>query len=90
MMRNWREREFERHLTPFTVRKGLGLWAWFVRHPKLYQRLTRIAAGSLARLSRGRGRFRRLPLAGGWLKYRDLPAPQGRTFQDMWKEQQNG
>ena len=28
--------------------------------------------------------FARLPFAGGWTQHRDLPAPQGRTFQDQW------
>ena len=31
----------------------------------------------LGRLGRRAGRFRRLPLAGGWTGSRDLPAPQG-------------
>ena len=30
MMRHWREREFEKKLTPGTVRAGLGVWGWFV------------------------------------------------------------
>ncbi len=29
LMRHWREREFERHLTPATVRSGLPLWGFF-------------------------------------------------------------
>ncbi|HSM19938.1 MAG TPA: lactate utilization protein LutB domain-containing protein, partial [Hyphomicrobiales bacterium] len=32
-----------------------------------------------------RGRFRKLPFAGGWTDHRDLPAPQGRTFQQLWR-----
>jgi L-lactate dehydrogenase complex protein LldF len=39
-------------------------------------------------LGRSRGRFSRLPLAGGWTKYRDFPAPQGATFQSQWKARQ--
>ena len=33
MMRHWREREFERHLTPATIRSGIGLWGFFARRP---------------------------------------------------------
>ena len=29
LMRSWREREFERHLSPATVRGGLAFWAFF-------------------------------------------------------------
>jgi len=28
----------------------------------------------------GRGWIRRLPLAGAWTEYRDMPAPEGGTF----------
>jgi L-lactate dehydrogenase complex protein LldF len=28
----------------------------------------------------------RLPLAGGWTDGRDMPAPQGRTFRDLYAE----
>ena len=34
--------------------------------------------------------FRWLPGAGGWTKHRDLAAPQGRTFQQLWLEHQRG
>ena len=26
-----------------------------------------------------------LPLARGWTRYRDFPAPEGATFQTQWK-----
>ena len=80
LMRHWREREFERHLTPSSVRWGLGAWAWLARRPGAYRLATRAAAASLALLGRGRGRFRSLPLAGGWTSGRDLPVPEGDTF----------
>jgi L-lactate dehydrogenase complex protein LldF len=86
MMRHWREREFERHLSPATQRWGLGLWAFFARRPWLYHRATRLAMRVLGNMGARRGRFRRLPLAGGWTRHRDLPTPQGQTFQEMWAE----
>ncbi len=88
LMRHWREREFERHLSPGAVRTNLALWAWFAQRPGLYRLATRLAMGALGRLGRARGAFRRLPLAGGWTGTRDLPAPQGRTFMDEYARRQ--
>jgi L-lactate dehydrogenase complex protein LldF len=85
MMRHWREREFERGLQPGTYRAGLKLWAFFAQRPTLYRLAAAIAARMLGMAGRGRGRFRSLPLAGGWTAGRDMPAPEGRTFQALWK-----
>jgi L-lactate dehydrogenase complex protein LldF len=85
LLRHWREKEFERGLSPATQRWGLGLWAFFARHPALYRAATRLGIAALGRLGRNKGRFRSLPLAGGWTKHRDLPAPAGRTFIDQCK-----
>jgi L-lactate dehydrogenase complex protein LldF len=85
LMRHWREREFERHLAPTTVRAGLGFWAFFARRPALYRLATSAAMPVLAFLGRTKGRFAALPLAAGWTKGRDMPAPQGRTFQSQWR-----
>jgi L-lactate dehydrogenase complex protein LldF len=84
MMRHWREREFERHLTPRAARAGLGLWAFVASRPGLYHWATGWAARVLAALAGRKGRLRSLPLAGGWTRVRDLPAPQGRTFHALW------
>jgi L-lactate dehydrogenase complex protein LldF len=80
LMRHWREREFERHLTPTVTRRGLGLWAFVARRPALYRLATRAAAVCLGFAGRRRGRFARLPFAAGWTAGRDLPAPEGDTF----------
>jgi L-lactate dehydrogenase complex protein LldF len=84
LMRHWREREFERHLTPRAARYGLGLWAWVARRPALYHFGARLVVGLLGRLGRRRGRFRHLPGAAGWTAARDMPAPEGKTFQQLW------
>src|SRR5690606_3009252 len=91
MMRHWREREFERHLGPAAARYGLALWAFLAKRPALYRRAAALAARTLGLLGRRRGRFRSLPLAGGWTAHRDLPAPEtGRTFQQLWAERRRG
>jgi len=89
LMRHWREREFERHLTPSTLRSNLGLWAWFAKRPALYRAATRLGVGALSLLARGKGRFRSLPFAGGWTQGRDLPAPEpGGTFMARYAKSQ--
>ncbi|WP_460449147.1 LutB/LldF family L-lactate oxidation iron-sulfur protein [Alsobacter sp. SYSU BS001988] len=90
LMRHWREREFERHLSPATVRSGLAFWGFFARRPRLYRFATGLAMRSLAWLGRDKGRFTSLPLAGGWTEFRDFPAPQGQTFQQQWKSRRAG
>src|SRR5882757_9378765 len=80
LMRHWREREFERHLSPATVRSGLAFWSFFAKRPQLYSFATSVVMRALAWAGRRRGRFSRLPFAGGWTEARDLPAPEGDTF----------
>ncbi|WP_420345893.1 LutB/LldF family L-lactate oxidation iron-sulfur protein [Pelagibius sp.] len=88
MMRHWREREFERHLSPKAVRFGLAFWAFFARRPALYHRIAGLKMRMLAAFGRNQGRFNALPFAGGWTKHRDFPAPEGKTFQQLWAERQ--
>jgi L-lactate dehydrogenase complex protein LldF len=90
MMRHWREREFEARLSPASTRSGLAVWAFLAQRPELYHRLAEIAARLLGAFGKGRGRFRALPLAGGWTGVRDMPAPQGRSFHSLWAERQRG
>lgn len=86
MMRHWRKQEFERHMGPASVRRNLALWSRLARRPRLYQFASSIAVRALKVMSMGRGRLRRVPFGSGWVRHRDLPAPQGRTFQQMWRE----
>ena len=85
LMRHWREREFEKRLTPGAVRTGLGVWGYLAARPWLYRLATRVGNAGLRAMAGGRGRLGSVPLAGGWTGTRDLPAPQGRTFMDQWK-----
>ncbi|MHA1572012.1 MAG: LutB/LldF family L-lactate oxidation iron-sulfur protein [Alphaproteobacteria bacterium] len=89
MLRAWRQKEFEEGLVKARARWGLKMWAWLARHPRLYHRLLGPAMTVLAAIGRRSGGFRWLPLAGGWTAGRDLPAPEGGTFQDQWARQQS-
>ncbi len=81
LMRHWREREFERHLTPPVVRTNLALWAFFARRPALYRLATRAAAmDAWDCWAASADASSKLPFAGGWTGGRDLPAPEGDTF----------
>jgi L-lactate dehydrogenase complex protein LldF len=90
LMRFWREREFERRLSPTVQRTGLKFWAFFVKRPRLYRIATAPAMRLLAWVGRKHGRFRWLPLASGWTRVRDFPAPQGATFQAQWRDRRSG
>jgi L-lactate dehydrogenase complex protein LldF len=88
MMRHWREREFERHLGSATARHGIRLWAWFAKRPALYRLAASLGIPLMGLAGGMKGRFRALPLASGWTRYRDFPAPQGRTFMQEWKQRE--
>jgi L-lactate dehydrogenase complex protein LldF len=85
MMRHWREREFERRLSPAPFRYGLGFWAFFATRPTLYRLGADLAARAMGFAGRSKGRFSWLPFAGGWTRYRNLAAPEGATFQSQWR-----
>jgi L-lactate dehydrogenase complex protein LldF len=85
MMRHWREREFERHLSPAAQRYGVAFWAFFAKRPWLYRTATRVAMWALALFGRGKGFLSSLPFGSGWTTHRDFPSPQGPTFQARWR-----
>lgn len=70
MMRHWRERRHEKHLSPLGYRAALALWAVLARHPRLYRAASAWAVPLLRLASR--------------LGLGSLPAPEGRTFQSRW------
>jgi L-lactate dehydrogenase complex protein LldF len=85
IMRYWRAREYASGLAPKANVMGLSLWAFAARRPKLYRALASMAACVLHNIARD-GRVRSLPLLRGWFAVRDFPAPQGKTFAQMWSE----
>ena len=87
MMRHWRERQFAAGKGAAAKGKaGLKLWAWLAKRPLFYRWAMSAGVGFLALLGRGRGRLADLPGASGWTGPRDLPTPEGRTFQALYRK----
>ena len=84
LQRKLREQEFERNLRPWTERMGLRAWSWLATHPRWYAIAARIAARCLSWMAGSDRLLHKLPLAGGWTEGRDMPAPGGRTFRDLY------
>jgi len=86
LLRELRHRQYEEKITPAYQRLALSTWAFLAKRPRFYHAVMRIPIGVLGWLGRGRGRFGSLPLASAWTKCREMPAPQGKTFQQAWRE----
>ena len=84
MLRHFRDEEAKSGKAPAAARRGLALWAFVARRPGLYRWATSLVTAVLGRRGRTRGRFSSLPMAGAWTRDRDLPAPQGQSFQQRW------
>jgi len=87
LLREHRRRQFEAHLTPKVAGYALAAWGFLAKRPRLYQPLTALGMKVMGMLGRRKGRFRSVPLVGSWTNTRDLPAPQGETFQNAWRRQ---
>jgi len=84
LLRKLREQQLERGLRPWTERFGLRAWSWLAAHAGLYALATRIGARMLSWLGGKERLLHKLPLAGGWTEGRDMPAPEGHTFRDLY------
>jgi L-lactate dehydrogenase complex protein LldF len=87
LLRDLRQEENQQKLSASRWRYGLKLHAWLARHPSLYHALTAGVIPLLHLFGRSRGSFSRLPFAGGWTSQRDFPAPQSKTFMQLYKKQ---
>jgi L-lactate dehydrogenase complex protein LldF len=88
IMRYWRAREHAAGLAPKAMTAGLGLWAFAAKRPALYRAGATFMAWFLKRAGGKRGHVRSLPLPRSWFAVRDFPAPQGKTFQELWSKRQ--
>ncbi len=83
LMRKLREQQVEKGLRPWQERLGLKLWFFAATHPWLYSLLVKFAARMGKWMGGAEGLLHRLP-GGAWTQDRDLPAPQGKTFRELY------
>lgn len=84
LMHQLREDQVSAGLRPWSESLALKAWAWVAGKPTLYHWVVRRAARYLKWLADDSGRIRVLGLAPGWAVGRDLPAPPGKTFQELY------
>jgi len=89
LLRKLREKQFDLGLKPRTETWGLALWRWSAQRPAIYAMLTKIAVRVLAAMGGSARRIHNLPFVGGWTQGRDLPAPQGKTFRELYRERRS-
>jgi len=87
LLRKLREKQVERHLRPWRERMALSMWGYLALHPTAYGLLTKLAVRVLEKIGGEKKSIAKLPLAGGWTNTRDLPAPVGRTFRELYAAQ---
>ncbi len=86
LLRKLREKQVERHLRPWFERLAFRLWAWVASRPALYGLGTRFAVRYLEWLADGKGSISRLGLAPEWTQGRNFPAPEGKTFRELYAQ----
>lgn len=87
LLRNLRMKQLELGMKPRQETALIRIWAWLALHPKVYALATKIAVRFMGLLGGKERLLHRLPGASGWTDGRDFPAPQGRTFREMYREQ---
>jgi L-lactate dehydrogenase complex protein LldF len=86
LMRHLREKQIEQNLRPFGERFSIKLWRYVATRPALYAFATKIAT-RIGKMLGGRdGLIHSLPRLDGWTKGRDMPAPAGKTFRELYAQ----
>jgi len=84
MLRNLRARQWDARLTPPGAKVALRGWGFVARRPRLYHLVAGLAVQGMRLWAFGRRRIKRMPLAGGWVRYRDLPRPEKGSFMQQY------
>ena len=86
LLRKLREKQFEKGLRPGFEYLAFAIWSFVAQRPALYRLAMRVAARALSVMGGSRRMISKLPLAGGWTDHREMPAPSGKTFRELYRE----
>lgn len=82
--KKWEAREGRARLE----RWGFRIWAWVMRHPRIYE-MAGMAAGAMLPAEGGWVKkapaLMSVPPLAAWLSQRDLPPPPAHSFRQMWR-----
>lgn len=84
LMRVLREQQFEKKLRPAGERLSMHAWRFVATRPRLYAFATKVAVRLGRWLGGSEGLIHRLPRLDDWTKGRDMPAPTGKTFRELY------
>jgi L-lactate dehydrogenase complex protein LldF len=85
LLRELRHMQHQQGIRPQGEQRALGVWRFVAERPGLYRFANRLAARVLRGLGGSKGRIASLPFANAWTDIRDMPAPEGKTFLEMWQ-----
>jgi L-lactate dehydrogenase complex protein LldF len=90
LQRKLREKAFETGLRPWYERAGFALWSFAAQRPALYGFGSKLAVRLLGAWGGRDGLIHKLPIGSGWTEGRDLPAPAGKTFRELYRAKAQG
>jgi L-lactate dehydrogenase complex protein LldF len=88
LLRKLRQQQVDRGLRPPSERLMFAGWGWLARHPRIYGWVAVLATRYLKWLADGRTAIRISGVLPEWTLGRDLPAPSGRTFRELYADRQ--
>jgi len=88
LLRKLRVKGLNKGYVPLISKWFVAAYMQVIQYPRFYRFSTALGVRLLCLFKGKKGRFKRLPLASGWTQNRDMPAPQGETFQQRWAKKQ--
>ena len=85
-----REKQVDKNLRPWFERVALKAWAFVAGCPTLYRWGTWFGVRYLKWLAGGKRWIPVLGRAPEWTKGRDFPAPEGKTFRELYARRKAG